>query len=488
MKDSNKGKRVSVSVTSDLILCETLIGEVFDAIARLDAYLDDVELSAQPRSGIPLNLFRNVARKVLLPSLEQPVTLINQASTSGTPLNPSEFQAIVNLVGSTFIGLSSVHRFLKYLRPPELPSEVFTLLREIQNAFPDHAIRTNKPDVLLSEIFNYGEIDLHAALEWKLREEKIFSAVPGEETIVIILPYSQLSNPLMWTIMSHEVGHFAEKRYVLGKKVIGKILCCHEENVTDSTELDWVEEFVSDLVALRVLGPAYLFSFVSLTLPQSSLGVPSLTHPSDLSRVRIAFEELQRTCLTTAVPMFTRLIQAGVEHFEAKFEFNKKYLGDTDLGPSNIHGRPITDVVSLINRELDDLGMTRISVDSLRCAENLASNLSKGQPIGASQLDTAALQSKLAVLEQLLAKKDADLSRKLFFEIRNEMVEKPCTCAEIINAAYLHRYSKTFPDITNSLRNSPLDHFSEAYRTQLKQLDHLLQISLQTTEIHKLFQ
>jgi hypothetical protein len=487
MQDSDRGKRVSVSATSDLALCEILIAEVFDAIARLDAYLDDVESSAQPRSGIPLNLFRNIVRKVLYPSLEQPLGLIKQTATSKTPLNPSEFQAIVNLAGSTFIGLASVHRFLKYLRPPEPPSEIFTLLREIQAAFPDPAIGENEPDVLLSEIFNYGEIDLHAALEWKLREEKIFSAVPGEETIVIILPYTQVNNPLMWTIISHEVGHFAEKQYSLGRKVISKILGCVPADVADSTELDWVEELISDLVAVRVLGPAYLFSFISLTIPQSSLGVPSLTHPSDLSRVRIAFQELNHTCLTDAVPTLKSLVQNSVELFEEKFKFNEKYLGDKNLGPSKIHGKPLADVVALINQELDDLKIARITVDSLRCAETLAKNLAKGHPIAASQSETSVLQSKLAHLEALLADGNIEGSRDLFFEIQNGMVEKPCSCSEIINAGYLHRYEKTIPHIIDRLSASTLDDFANEYRDELKQLDHQLEVSLQTTEIHKLF-
>jgi hypothetical protein len=478
---------VSASGTFDFTLHNLLIAEVFDAIARLDAYLHDVESSAQPRSGIPLNLFRDVVHKVLYPSLEEPLRLIKHTTASGKTLDPSEIQAIVNLAGSTFIGLAGVHRFLKYLRSPEPPSELFALLREIQQTFPDPAIRENNPDVLLSEIFNYGEIDLHAALEWKLREVKIFTAVPGKETIVIVLPYTQVNNPLMWTIISHEVGHFAEKRYSLGRTVLAKILKCDISAVPESTELDWVEEFISDLVAIRSLGPAYLLSFISLTISQSSLGSPSLTHPSDLGRVKILFDDLTRNCLSSVVPSFQALVSKSVDLYNEKFRFNQRYLADKDMGPSAIHGTPIQDVIAMINQELDDRKMTRLGVDSLRSAENLAAQLAQGQPISAFQPRRAKLKEDLAQLDKHIADKDQVRAKDLFCQMRKELVETPCTCTEIINAGYLHKYTTVLPAILERLTESSLEDYAREYRTTLIEFDRQLKVSLQTVEIHKLF-
>jgi hypothetical protein len=489
MTDCGSEKKVSESITFNLTLPEFLIAEVFDGIARLDCYLDEVELAVHPRSGVPLRLFRDTLGTVLFASLEEPLRLTRQSTVSKTPLGASEFQALVNQVGSTFIGIAGVHRFLKYLRVPEPPHEIFTLLREIQQAFPDAGIRDNETDVLLSETFNYGEIDLHTAIEWQLQQAKILKSVPGKETIVIILPYTQVNNPLMWTIISHEIGHFVEKYHSLGKKVLGKILACPPGNVTEGTELDWVEELISDAVAIRLLGPAYLFSFASITILQSSLGRPSRTHPSELLRVRVAFNELKRTCLTASVPIATALTTKLVDLFEEKFKFNEKYLGDKYMGPSAVHARPTDDVVALITQELDDLKIGKLSNDSLIRSEALARALAKGQPVSALRKERIDLQSKVESLRQSLSGSTVSQAEimKTFFEIRDCMIEKPSTCAEIINAGYIHRYQNVLPQILNGLAGPAVNDYVPEHKKTINQVDRLLKVSLQATEIHKLF-
>jgi hypothetical protein len=478
---------VSASTTFNLTLPEFLIAEVFDAIARLDCYLDEVELTVHPRSGIPLRLFRDTLHSVLYKSLEEPLRLTRQSTLKKTPLNPSEFQAVVNQLGSTFIGISGVHRFLKYLRVPEPPHEIFTLLKEIQRAFPEDDISANETDVLLSETFNYGEIDLHSAIESQLQQAKILTPVPGRETIVIILPYAQVNNPLMWTIIAHEVGHFVEKFHSLGKKILGKVLGCTIDKVPEGTELEWIEELISDAVGLRLLGPAYLYSFVSITILQSALGKSSVTHPSDLLRVRMASKELNRTCLTGA-PTSTSLTTIIVDLFEEKFDFNKKYLGDKLFGGSTIHSKSIEDVVALIAQELDDLKIGKLSSESLAKAETLALALAKGQPVSALRQERKDLQSKTeAIQTSLAASAPIDDIRKDFFEIRDCMVEKPSTCAEIINAGYIHRYQNMLPQILDGLAAPTTADYVGEYKKTLNQVDRLLKVSMQMTEIHKLF-
>jgi hypothetical protein len=489
MTGCGKEKKVSESTTFKLTLPEFLIVEVFDGIARLDCYLDQVEIAVHPRSGVPLRLFRDTLSKVLFPSLEEPLRLVRQSTISAVPLSDSEFQALVNQVDSTFIGVAGVHRFLKYLRVPEPPPEIFTLLQEIQDAFPAAGISKHETDVLLSETFNYGEIDLHTAIEWQLQQARILKAVPGEETIVIILPYTQVNNPLMWTIISHEIGHFAEKFHGLGKKVLGKILGCPCEAVTEGTELDWVEELISDAVGTRLFGPAYLFSFVSFTILQSSLGRPSVSHPSELSRVRLAFDELKRTCLTDAVPIAKSITTKIVDLFEEKFRFNEKYLGDKHLGPSTIHNASIADVMNLITQELENLKMSKLSTESLRRSEALAHALANGQPVSALRNERTNLQPRIDALRESLDRPTTDKQEvaKAFFEIRNCMVEDPSTCTEIINAGYIHRYQQVLPQILDGLAGSSLAEYGGYHKKSIAQVDRLLKVSLQATEIHKLF-
>jgi hypothetical protein len=157
------------------------------------------------------------------------------------------------------------------------------------------------------------------------------------------------------------------------------------------------------------------------------------------------------------------------------------------MGPSAIHGTPIQDVIAMINQELDDRKMTRLGVDSLRSAENLAAQLAQGQPISAFQPRRAKLKEDLAQLDKHIADKDQVRAKDLFCQMRKELVETPCTCTEIINAGYLHKYTTVLPAILERLTESSLEDYAREYRTTLIEFDRQLKVSLQTVEIHKLF-
>jgi hypothetical protein len=58
-----------------------------------------------------------------------------------------------------------------------------------------------------------------------------------------------------------------------------------------ATVESWVRELIADFIAIRMVGPAYLFSFSQLAA-HGEIGQPSLTHPAPIYRIFLMLEEL----------------------------------------------------------------------------------------------------------------------------------------------------------------------------------------------------
>lgn len=159
------------------------------------------------------------------------------------------------------------------------------------------------------------------------------------------------------------------------------------------------------------------------------------------------------------------------------------------MGPSAIHDRSTDDVVALIIQELDDLKIGKLSNESLIRSEALARALSKGQPVSALRKERTDLQARVEGLRQSLSNSTIDQAavKKEFFEIRNCMIETPSTCAEIINAGFIHRYQSVLPQILNGLAGPTVNDYVPEHKKTINQTDRLLKVSLQATEIHELF-
>ena len=470
-----------------------LLGEVFDAVVRFDNYLDDIDDIVpnvdSGEAGFHLGLYRGAIQKILLTNLEEPARLLGHASTGGSPLKPSVFAAVLNEIHTTFVRFEIVHHFLKFLPHPEPRREIHTLLREIQEGIPDSTAPKAQASVIMFEMFNYGEIDLHAALEKELFRLNVGASVPGSEAIVIILPFAQASNPLMWPIASHEIGHFIEEINELGKHVMAEVQGCDLSDVADSRELDWVQEYISDLVAARVLGPAYLFSIVSFMVVHGLLGELQKSHPSPLSRFRVVANELELHCLKESMTCFNGMVDECKSFFEGKFTFNKVNLGDVEEGPSSIAGSSIDDVIAIINKGLDGLGVKRMSSADLENAEQLSEELDNGHPIAALRLDGDSCDARLKKFEDISASDDllGEQKKAEFVAARDYVIQEPSKTVEIINAGYAHRYRCVMPEMKQALKGkSPIQFYSE-YKERAKRLDKLLIKSISTTEIHKLF-
>lgn len=119
------------------------------------------------------------------------------------------------------------------------------------------------------------------------------------------LPCSQSKSLFMNCLLFHEAGHFiAEEAHLFSRKELDQLTAelCPQFGPYASwagrTVLIWMEELFADLVAVRLIGPAYSFAYLELLRLVSDLnpkGVRAFDpdHPADTLRFREQLKVLQ---------------------------------------------------------------------------------------------------------------------------------------------------------------------------------------------------
>jgi hypothetical protein len=132
----------------------------------------------------------------------------------------------------------------------------------------------------------------------------------GTHPYVVSISFPALEEDvaLRQALIAHEVGHFIDETRELSDKLIEQpILPKDTYGILASTLVEnnsvlgevrdfigealvnWIRELVADCLALRMLGPAYLFAFeeFTFTIPQNYAAIDlSRTHPPPLTRLR----------------------------------------------------------------------------------------------------------------------------------------------------------------------------------------------------------
>src|SRR5262249_40261689 len=131
-------------------------------------------------------------------------------------------------------------------------------------------------------------------------------------------PFLDTNSALNLTILVHELGHAVD--YVNGpykqilplkldKDSFDALLQPALKNVSDPKTIQklenqyfqkcnkilesWIKETIADLLAIRTIGPAYLFSFIEFFARLGLENVPDVEHPAPAKRLELMFDELQ---------------------------------------------------------------------------------------------------------------------------------------------------------------------------------------------------
>lgn len=122
------------------------------------------------------------------------------------------------------------------------------------------------------------------------------------------LPFSQSESLFLNCILFHEAAHFiAEEAKVFpdtAHKDLAKQLepDFHPyENWAGKKIITWMEELFADIVAVKLLGPAYTLAYIKLlqlayNLSKEEIRSFEVDHPADALRIREQFEILKKDC------------------------------------------------------------------------------------------------------------------------------------------------------------------------------------------------
>lgn len=140
---------------------------------------------------------------------------------------------------------------------------------------------------------------------------------PSQMVIVVFVPRREQRSGLLHPLIIHELGHAANKQHALVRRVLGtrrgqevlatvmgdarertKTSSRHEpEDVAVAVEAvanrlkDWIEEALCDAIAVQILGPTYLYSFMAI-VGTSDLSAAGDEHPCTRQRIRLLLDQL----------------------------------------------------------------------------------------------------------------------------------------------------------------------------------------------------
>lgn len=331
----------------------------------------------------------------------------------------------------------------------------------------------------LFEKLNGTIVLIHEYNFWQYALYKDFKSPIGKANHIFGLPKIELENCFLWQTLVHEVGHafLEENRWLEDEKSILDII----ERVPSNRRYklkNWINEFGSDLIALKTIGPSYLITLIIYSVTNIDLlWGSSEEHPPIKLRIDFMFEELARSGISDSNEGFNYLNRANVL-------FGSRLINDIKLQkkPENSYKEDdlfeisfLKNLVEKISETLDKLyEIKKFNLESFKKSQVLANKLSDGVLISSSH-------KKSHIIE---------LEEKNINKIIEEFDELPNSMAEIITAGtFCKFYSQInwFFDSFIGGNKSEYQKCFDKYRNKLKIFDQSVSKSIEIALIHSYF-
>ncbi|MBA7507321.1 hypothetical protein ES706_06040 [subsurface metagenome] len=395
----------------------------------------------------------------------------------------------------------------------------------VEGLFPANVYENSALAIVLWSDYNFGELELRGYLIEKMKETIAALGVELEaaegtaaerrlttlqlKPIVLYLAQLEKGNPLMWVPLAHEVGHsIEEERKISATVITGLHSKLNLEPEEAATELDflksWLPEFISDEIALRVLGPSYYCAFATFSiLEPSPMDKPS-THPPPWNRL----EMMKQHC---TLPRTEDIINYFAKLVSEKRQWDEKLSGSQPIELTIVDW---VDVYNEVKRQVENLAgdIDAIGHPSWETSMTLATErLRHALPVSSSvQGGNEQLKSMNELVLQIMHKvselgvqttpqEDAvvqGLMKRLDESIDNYR-ERPCEPNEIVGAGWfekktqLEEFSRDFlrdlQSFTPVKQWEVLDERVKQWKSRSTLIDSLLIKSLEITPILRLF-
>ncbi len=465
------------------VLEELLLADSLEKIIRMEVYLNDVVLQASDDEIKIVEFYKNVLKTIKY-QLENSVDLLK--TYHGGKINEEiSTTCIKNCLNVSFAIRIFHDEFLLYLPSLKTRTETYTFLKNLLQEIIE--IKT-EPAIVLTDIYNYEERNISQSLKEK-------GIIKGEiqEQIIIGLPKTEKDNPLMWTILVHEIGHALAENYLnISNRIIKEGITDKKIDYSHQTILiNWIKEIISDLLSIRVMGPSYVFSFILYNLLISDLDEFSITHPSPKDRISIMMSILEKKGfdLIHIKNLYDIICQRQRQ--------TKNLISVADFCPEC--GKkidPIPDIekikeefCQLVEFSIDiinEIDIREFTPDEAVSGNKLAQNLNIFIPISSSKKMN---DNDLKKLYSSFNKETDDI-----YTLLENFEEKPNSVSNIINAGWLHKINNSYSKFiilffeNNDETNNTFDKKFENYKKSLIQNDELLLKSLEIADMHLLFE
>lgn len=460
--------------------------EVLEKISRMRRYLFSHYSSSKTEGKEVVNLFCRALDATQL-NLEN---LIEYLKCSGE-LNPFEKATVSRRISNAFFTIIKLHEQLQLLYGEWVRPETHIFIKEVIDFFP--ADRKNeKINIVLTNDYMFFESNLTWLFSDILNDKNISSQIL-EENPTVFLPKIDYDNPLNWTILAHECGHTDLKgieKLLSNPKLITSQITGRDRIILEN----WIEEIYCDLIATKVLGPAYLASFSTFVLLLSGIEGnerSSETHPSNVLRINLIQEYLESKKilipLTTSYLDNSDLSSYYYYMLESYNETSRKFLNpNTSQTSPSIDLTLLLDTISEEVDELIDLSFTLTTEDFNRI-NSLKKRLSCGIPI-ASYHDIEKLE---IVKKNYPQETSIEIGLEELNEAKAALQETRTKLWEIINTGWINKIENILPTAIRLFFEN--DEYSfidkmKMFGNILEKNDNILLKSIESSEIFKIME
>ncbi len=438
----------------------------------------------------------NSAIDEILKSIE---TVINKLHGEYGILDENERFSCMRRISSVFNSIDDLHSQLRFIHGEWTIPETYIF---VKNLFKSILKNDNDISIVLSDEYMFEEADMSSYLESKINSYYIQANISNIRP-TLFLPKIENTNPLNWTILVHEMGHVLNKplKRIFSDKEIKEI----------STSADgikmleyWTEEVWCDLIASKLLGPAYLASYIAFSLLLASsikIEGSSSTHPADRFRISIMKAFLQKNSMELELECNYSGENNIVNLFDNFFEDRCEFERDNNIyDQSPISQFPINfqKFRDFIIEKIDTLTHKELPYFKLnnKKIKVLTERLSDGFIIGSSVLnqDTENTLDKLNEIDDIMKDKENHTNQKeriknLMKIVIDVVKERPNHIGDIINAGWKYKCEKYYSKMLDLLfcQSNDINYCFNIFRNEVSLLDEKLTKSIEISYIHNLF-
>jgi hypothetical protein len=304
--------------------------------------------------------------------------------------------------------------------------------------------------------------------------EHIFGATGGAAGMsVVALAKIDHANPFAWSLLLHELGHRAIRELDI------------QSETTDDIVRQWVIEIGCDIIAMRLVGPAYYAAFLSRAIVDDAFSISTPRHPSPAVRagllidyipawfptpLRESFHQLltSRTRAASAAPL-QELVPEKAVCKACNQDIAKIVKGKVD-----ILGTPLQEFLDALN---NNFNLPPYPQRKYELATRLAVELKRGILIGGVR----STDSVLDVLAQITDERN-DAVAGTVAGIAQALCDEPADLFDILNAADVAFSDKSEQlELLVSASGDDLkgDRW-KSYRDLIKRQDDLVVASMET--------